>query len=294
MPKFYIGTAGWSYKDWVPSFYPKQQSAKFDFLKFYSAYFNVVEVNSTYYAYVDPKVVQGWIEKVNGIEDFIFTIKLHQDFTHKRNFDNDKITHVNNNLNLLEKEGRLGGLLIQFPYSFSFQQSNFIYLKKLKELFEGFNLFVEVRHKSWFNGEVTDAFKELNLTYCIIDQPLIGSALPFEPVVTNDKIYLRFHGRNTGAWLASINNFGKQQSYTEQNERYSYLYSPGELIEIEMEIEKIIDQVKEVYIIMNNHPKGDAAANAFEMIHYLEKKNKINMPRTIIENYPRLVKFQNS
>jgi uncharacterized protein YecE (DUF72 family) len=161
-------------------------------------------------------------------------------------------------------------------------------------LFEGFNLFVEVRHKSWFNGEVTDAFKELNLTYCIIDQPLIGSALPFEPVVTNDKIYLRFHGRNTGAWLASINNFGKQQSYTEQNERYSYLYSPGELIEIEMEIEKIIDQVKEVYIIMNNHPKGDAAANAFEMIHYLEKKNKINMPRTIVENYPRLSKFQNS
>ena len=24
--KYYIGTAGWSYKDWVPSFYPKNQS----------------------------------------------------------------------------------------------------------------------------------------------------------------------------------------------------------------------------------------------------------------------------
>ena len=50
-PKFFLGTAGWSYKDWVPGFYPKQQSGSFDWLQFYSHYFNCVEVNSTYYAY---------------------------------------------------------------------------------------------------------------------------------------------------------------------------------------------------------------------------------------------------
>ncbi|MGB5287041.1 MAG: DUF72 domain-containing protein [Ignavibacteriaceae bacterium] len=69
MPKYYIGTAGWSYKDWVPSFYPKQQSGKFacrgstssrlDWLQFYSHYFNCVEVNSTYYAYLSPRIVEG-------------------------------------------------------------------------------------------------------------------------------------------------------------------------------------------------------------------------------------------
>jgi len=64
MPKYHIGTAGWSYKDWVPSFYPKNQSAGSDWLQFYSHYFNCIEVNSTYYTYISPKVVEGWIKKV--------------------------------------------------------------------------------------------------------------------------------------------------------------------------------------------------------------------------------------
>jgi uncharacterized protein YecE (DUF72 family) len=38
MVKYNIGTAGWSYKDWVPSFYPKSQSGGFDWLQFYSHY----------------------------------------------------------------------------------------------------------------------------------------------------------------------------------------------------------------------------------------------------------------
>ncbi len=84
--KYYIGTAGWSYKDWVPNFYPKNQSAGFDWLQFYSHYFNCVEVNSTYYTYISPKIVEGWIKKVDNSDEFKFHIKLHQDFTHKRKF----------------------------------------------------------------------------------------------------------------------------------------------------------------------------------------------------------------
>jgi uncharacterized protein YecE (DUF72 family) len=91
MPKYYIGTAGWSYKDWVPSFYPKQQSGKFDWLQFYSHYFNCVEVNSTYYAYLSPRVVEGWVKKVADSDEFIFHIKLHQDFTHKRKYDEQSV-----------------------------------------------------------------------------------------------------------------------------------------------------------------------------------------------------------
>jgi hypothetical protein len=39
---------------------------------------------------------------------------------------------------------------------------------------------------------------------------------------------------------------------------------------------------------MNNHPQGDAVANAFELIHLLEEKKKVNMPGTIVKAYPRL------
>jgi len=288
MPKYHIGTAGWSYKDWVPSFYPKNQSAGFDWLQFYSHYFNCVEVNSTYYTYISPKVVEGWIKKVIDSEDFLFTIKLHQDFTHKKDFDQPKIKAVSSNLDMLTKAERLGGLLIQFPYSFSFDNSTADYVSKLRDIFQTFNCFVEVRHKSWLKEEALEMFKKLNLTYCTIDQPQIGEAIPFEPIITNDKAYLRFHGRNVKAWLKSINNFGKQQSYDEQSERYKYLYSPGELIEIDQKIKSIQEKVKEIYVIMNNHPQGDAIANAFELIHLLEEKDKVQMPNTIVKVYPRL------
>lgn len=288
MPKFYIGTAGWSYKDWVPVFYPKNQTGGFDWLQFYSNYFNCVEVNSTYYAYLNPKIISGWLRKIEDVDDFLFNLKLHQDFTHKKDFDAQKIRAVAYNLDILLRAERLGGLLIQFPYSFSFNTPSIAHLNRLRDIFQNYNLFIEVRHRSWLNKKAMELFNRLNITFCTIDQPQIGEAIPFEPVITNDKIYIRFHGRNVEAWKKSINNFGKKQTYEEQSERYKYLYSPGELVEICQKIKAVHEKVKEVYVIMNNHPQGDGVANAFELIHLLEEKEKLNIPQTIIRAIPRL------
>ena len=293
MPKFYIGTAGWSYKDWVPVFYPKNQTGEFDWLQFYSHYFNCVEVNATYYAYLNPKIVIGWLKKIDDVDDFLFTLKLHQDFTHKKDFDKQKIKAVFYNLDILSRAERLGGLLIQFPYSFYFDAPSIAHLNRLRDIFQNYNIFIEVRHKSWLNKKAMELFSRLNITFCTIDQPRIGEAIPFEPVITNDKIYIRFHGRNVEAWKKSINNFGKKQTYEEQNQRYKYLYSPGELIEIEQKIKAVQEKVKEVYVIMNNHPQGDAVANAFELIHLLEEREKLDIPRTIIKTIPRLERIAN-
>lgn len=289
--KYHIGTAGWSYKDWVPNFYPKNQSGGFDWLQFYSHYFNCVEVNSIYYTYLSPRIVEGWINKVSDSEEFIFHIKLHQDFTHKRKFDEQNIKAVRYNLELLKKAERLGGLLIQFPYSFPFDGTSINHIRKLRDIFPDIDCFIEVRHSSWRNNRAYEFFKEADLTFCTIDQPQIGQAIPFEPIITNDKAYIRFHGRNDEAWKKSINNFGKKQTYEEQSSRYKYLYSPGELVEIEQMIKPIQNKVKEINVIMNNHPQGDAVANAFELIHLLEEKNKIEMPNNILKAYPRLAEI---
>ena len=286
--KFNIGTAGWSYKDWVPNFYPKNQTGGFDWLQFYSQYFNCVEVNSTYYTYISPKVVDGWIKKVEGTKDFIFHIKLHQDFTHKRKYDEQNIKAVRYNLEQLKKSERLGGLLIQFPYSYSFDGNSIQHIQKLRDIFSDIDCFVEVRHSSWNNNRALEFFKQNDLTFCTIDQPQIGQAIEFDPIITNDKAYIRFHGRNVEAWKKSLANFGKPQTYEEQSSRYNYLYSPGELVEIEQKIKSIQPKVKEVNVIMNNHPQGDAVANAFELIHLLETKTKVEMPSHILKAYPRL------
>jgi uncharacterized protein YecE (DUF72 family) len=189
---------------------------------------------------------------------------------------------------LLAKAERFGGLLIQFPYSFSFDSSSIQYIQKLRDTFPNYNCFIEVRHSSWKNKKALEFFKDANLTFCTIDQPQIGQAISFEPIITNNKAYIRFHGRNEKAWKNSINNYGKKQTYEERSERYKYLYSPGELIEIKQKIKAVQEKVQEVHVIMNNHPQGDAVANAFELIYLLEGKDKIEMPGTIIKSYPKL------
>ncbi|MFC2133802.1 DUF72 domain-containing protein, partial [Bacteroidota bacterium] len=117
-PQLYIGTAGWSYKDWMPSFYPCSQSKDLSWLQYYTRYFNVVEVNASYYTYLNPRVVQSWLRQISDVDDFLFTLKLHQDFTHKRTYTAEQTDAIQHNLNLLKEGERLGGLLLQFPYSF--------------------------------------------------------------------------------------------------------------------------------------------------------------------------------
>ena len=94
--------------------------------------------------------------------------------------------------------------------------------------------------------------------------------------------------------MKSIQSYRKNQSYEEQSERYKYLYSPGELVEIQQKIKEVQEKVKEVYLIMNNHPTGNAVANAFELIHLLEEKIKVDMPDTIVKAFPRLEKISDN
>ncbi|HED36783.1 MAG TPA: DUF72 domain-containing protein, partial [Ignavibacteria bacterium] len=214
IPKLYISTAGWFYNDWVPNFYSKRQSKNFDWLEFYSQYFNAVEVNSTYYTYVSRETVEGWLKKTESNDDFLFTIKLHQDFTHKHFYTIDQIKAVKHNLDILKSSGKLGGLLFQFPYSFYFNNVNVDYLQRLIETFEEYNKFIEVRHKSWQNKNAK------SVTFCTIDQPQIGETIKFNPIVGNKMMYIRFHGSNTKAWKKSLNDFGKKQTFEARSSRY--------------------------------------------------------------------------
>jgi len=288
MDNLYIGTAGWSYKDWVPSFYPKGQTLNFDWLTYYSNYFNVVEVNATYYTYLSPKTAEGWLRKTADNSNFKFTIKLHQDFTHKKIITKENSRLISENLKILSNGEKLGGLLIQFPYSFGFNEEAINHINLLKEIFQEFPIFVEVRHNSWNKPQVFDYFKEADLSFCGIDQPQISKSISFNLVVTNDALYLRLHGRNAKAWFCSVQDLNKKQSYDEQSERYNYLYSPGELLEIKNKINDVKDRVKTLYIIFNNHPHGNAVANAFEMLRFLNENIKTNIPQTILMSFPRL------
>lgn len=286
--KLYYGTAGWAYEDWIGPFYPQKQSSDFDFLTYYSNYFNFVEVNVTYYKYISDKIVQGWINKLTADKDFSFSIKANLEFTHKRIYTKDSLKKFSSTLDILNKKGLLAGVLFQFPYSFVFSDQNLDYLKKINDELKNYNQFLEVRHKSWLKKDILSLLKELDITICSIDQPQVGQSLEFEPLITSDKAYFRFHGRNKSAWQDSVRNFGKEQTYAEQSERYNYLYTPGELTLISQKIKEVYDKVKEIYIVMNNHPKGNAVVNALELMKMLDDEIKIEIPETIKNSFPRI------
>ena len=104
MSRLYIGTAGWSYPKgqgtWEGTFYPPKLADK-DKLTFYSQYFNTVEINSSFYRPPNRYAAKAWAGKVP--EDFRFTVKLWQKFTHP------KITVLQENTehHIEEEEGEL-------------------------------------------------------------------------------------------------------------------------------------------------------------------------------------------
>ena len=88
-----------------------------------------------------------------------------------------------------------------------------------------------------------------------------------------------------------METFGKQQNYQQRSSRYDYLYTPGEIVEIAQNIREVYDEVEKIFVILNNHPHGNAPANAFEMLHHLIDDYKINIPQTVLDSYPRLKPF---
>ena len=58
-----VGTSGYSYKEWKPSFYPKEVPAT-GFLRYYAERLPTVEINNTFYRMPTPKLVEGWLTEV--------------------------------------------------------------------------------------------------------------------------------------------------------------------------------------------------------------------------------------
>src|ERR671927_2004294 len=83
-----VGTSGWSYPKaagtWDGVFYPPGLADR-DKLAFYARYFDTVEINSSFYRPPSPYAARAWADKVP--DDFRFTAKLWQKFTHPRMFE---------------------------------------------------------------------------------------------------------------------------------------------------------------------------------------------------------------
>lgn len=195
-----IGPAGWDYKDWQGVVYPPGLQGT-DRLTFLAAWFDVVEINVTFYRPLGPQVASRWLGAVANSPNFRFTAKLLNRFTHERQLAAAEVEQFRAGLLPLLAGGRLGALLAQFPYSFHNTEENRAYLLEVKAAFQEFPLAVEVRHRSWQRREVQEFLRQAGLEFCNLDQPQVSYPLGSTRWVTGSLGYLRCHGRRKDAWF---------------------------------------------------------------------------------------------
>jgi len=215
-PAILIGTSGYSFPDWVGTFYPPgiERSKMLDF---YAREFRVVEVNATYYRIPPPATLRAMEKKTPP--EFQFVVKTHHDMTHERSLEPDLYTAFARSLDPVLQAGKLHGLIAQFPFSFRRTPENEAFLLELKRRLPDAPLFVEFRNRSWVEegaaagagveepeegGSIWRLLDAAGIGYVSVDEPDLPGLVPPIARVTGtsgDEIgYVRLHGRNKENW----------------------------------------------------------------------------------------------
>jgi uncharacterized protein YecE (DUF72 family) len=283
-PEIRIGPAGWSYSDWDGTVYPAHKPRGFHEAEYLAQFFDTIEINTSFYSPVRPEMARGWVRRVEHNKNFKFTAKLLKVFTHDRNAGHQDEKVFKQGLAPLSDSGRLGALLLQFPWSFKNTKENHQYLSGLFVQFLEYPLVLEVRHSSWNRPEVFDWLAQMGVGFCNIDQPVIGRSIVPSDRATASVGYVRLHGRNYEQWFSSDDR---------PQERYNYLYSQAELEPWSERIKSIAQRAQVVFVIANNHYGGKAVANALQLIHLLTNRS-VRVPETLVSHFPDLEKIASS
>jgi uncharacterized protein YecE (DUF72 family) len=187
--KIYIGTSGWSYRDWPGIFYPDKMKST-EWLTFYSKSFDVTEINSSFYHLPREKTVLGWVKKVP--ENFKFCPKISRYLTHMKKLHEPEEPLQRFFGVFKEIKHYLGPVLIQLPPSLRFDKEvagHFFDL--LKSDYARYDFVLEVRHKSWLEQDAIDLLTSYQIGFVISQS---GAGFPYAEVITSGIIYARFHG----------------------------------------------------------------------------------------------------
>jgi len=276
-----VGPAGWSYTDWEGIVYPHHKPRGFHEAAYLAQFFDTIEINTSFYSPPRAEVVKSWAARIAFNPNFKFSVKLWKRFTHERNANLQDEKTFKQGLAPLMREGRLGALLLQLPWSFKNTPENHDYLSGLFMQFMEYPLVLEVRHSSWNKPEVFEWLAGLGVGFCNIDQPVIGQSIAPSARATAPVGYVRLHGRNYEHWFTSSER---------PEERYNYLYSQNELEPWAARIQNIAQHAQVTFVITNNHSQGKAIANALQLISLL-RNQPVRVPETLREFYPELEKI---
>jgi uncharacterized protein YecE (DUF72 family) len=273
-----IGVGGWEHEVLDSCFYPSPSLDALEKLSCYSRSFDFVEVRPTFWDNaLTTREASEWVAAVRPNRRFQFGVKLHRSFTHKKELTPKGTRVMRGLLHELARNGRLGALVGQFPYSFTNTSANRFYLVKLGEVFSGFPFFVELRHSSWDFDGLSEFLHEQVLQIVNADLPRLKQYPSFRSEVIGDTAYLRLHGRNEKGWLVNA-----------VDSRYDYLYNGRELQELKRRVDRIAEKGKGVIVVFNNTTGGKAVANAFQLQGMMDSEKQLHVSSQTLRSFPFL------
>jgi len=275
-----VGVAGWDYDDWRGPVYPDPAPRGFDRLGWLAGWFDAIEVNSTFYRPAAVATARSWARRVGHRPAFRFTAKAWRRFTHERSapFGAEEVRLARAALDALAGEGRLGAVLLQFPWSFKRDEAARDWLRRVADAFRGLPLVLEVRHASWNVPELYASLAAQGIGFVNLDQPLFRGSLGPSAVATAAVGYVRIHGRNWKDWF---------RADAGRDERYDYLYAPDELRPWAERVRSVAAApgVQDVYVVTNNHFGGQEVVNALQLRSLLEER-RVEAPETLWQAFP--------
>jgi uncharacterized protein YecE (DUF72 family) len=245
-----IGTQGWNYAAWVGPMYPPGTRPA-EFLSTYARAFDVVEVDSTFYAIPDAKSVRAWSERTPP--GFVFALKMLKEVTHERRLvgADDLVQPF---LDRARELGpKLGPILLQMGPDFAPEE-----LPALEEFIPSLprelRFAVEVRQARWTRGDVLPRLLELLNAHSVSLALSDGRWIPRRTMLalveqsTADFLYVRWMGPDR-----EITDFSRIQF-----DRSQELRAWAEAL-------RLAANTKEIYGFFNNHFAGHSPASAREM-----------------------------
>lgn len=171
MAKLYIGLSGYSYPEWQGEglLYPPTLK-KSHFLNYYVSRYSALESDGTFRRMPSDSAVAKWNKEFP--EGFCYSPKMHQSVTHFKRLkpeSYDIVSEFVKPLELLEKSGKLGPILIQLPPNF--KRNDDLLAEFLANIphRETIRWAIEFRNTSWHSDEVEVILAKHNVAWAAVE-----------------------------------------------------------------------------------------------------------------------------
>jgi uncharacterized protein YecE (DUF72 family) len=295
----FVGTCSWADRGVIASdFYPRGTKTNPEArLRHYASVFPTVEVDASYHALQPVERARQWLEWTTP--SFQFNVKAFAWLTRHESdprrlpaeiaallppalraggpIRGDQVPeevltaawdHFAAFTDVFARAGRLGYVLFQFPKGVGFSPDLFAYLDAWAPYLSHWPVAIEIRHKDWLYRRHRETFlgylQEHRFAYVVPDIAQVQYLPPPDVEVTADWSVIRFHGRNPAL-------VGRRVS---TDQAYDYLYSAQELQEWAGTVRQLVQRVRSLYLMFNNHARGQAARNGQEMMEVLARTSR--------------------